>query len=138
MKSTFFKPLSILFILILTVSCSVDIEDSIEQQANLNTTSRSQSCGDSNLLVTDSNYNFYYIYVEYEPNSTKQERNAIRAPYCDNMVSITPCATNKDAEIWHVKGLCPTIMDCKPDIIKPTDPNLRFANFSNTCISAPL
>ena len=141
MKSTFFKPLTILSILILTVSCSVDSEENLEQQAtenSISSTSRSQNCGDPNLLVVDGDHNFYYIYVEYEPSATKQEKNAIRNPYCDRMVSITPCTLNKDAEIWYVRGLCPAIMDCKPDIVKPTDPNLRFAELSNTCISAPI
>lgn len=136
MKSTFLKPLATLFILFLTVACSVDSEDSIEQQANLNSisgTSKSQNCADPNLLVTDGDHNFYHIFVEYKSDATKQERNAIRNPYCDRMVSITPCASNKDAEIWHVRGLCPTLMDCKPDIVKPTDPNLRLATFANTC-----
>lgn len=141
MKSTFFKPLTTLFILILTVSCSVDSEENIEQLTTANTissTTRNQNCGDPNLLVSDGDHNFYYIFVEYEPSSTKQERNAIRNPFCDRMVSITPCTLNKDAEIWYVRGLCPAIMDCKPDIVKPTDPNLRLATFANTCTSAPI
>ncbi len=153
MKSTFFKPLTTLFILILMVSCSIDSEENTEQlnatvitqerieQQNLpaNTQkSSAQTCGDVNLLVASDDFNFYYMYVEYEPNSTKQERNAIRNPYCYRMVSVTPCAANPNAEIWHIKGLCPAYMDCKPDIVKPTDPNLRSVEFSNTCISAPI
>ncbi|WP_299678405.1 hypothetical protein [uncultured Dokdonia sp.] len=136
MKSTFFKPLSILFILILTVSCSVDSEENVEQLITADSTytpSKNQNCADPDLLVSDGDHNFYYLLVEYEADATKQERNAIRNPYCDRMVSITPCELNKDAEIWLVRGLCPTLMDCKPDIVKPTDPNLRLATFADTC-----
>lgn len=136
MKSTFLKPLATLFILFLTVACSIESEEDLEQQATSNfisSTSKSQNCEDPNLLIVDGDHNFYYIFVEYEGDATKQERNAIRNPFCDRMVSITPCTNNKDAEIWHVRGLCPTIMDCKPDIVKPTDPNLRLATFANTC-----
>lgn len=145
MKSTFLKPLATLFILFLTVACSIESEEDIEQLITVNSisnTSESQTdqqgrnqsdCGDPNIFITDGDHNFYYIYVEYEPSSTKYERGAIRNPFCDRIVSITPCELNKDAEIWHIKGLCPTIMDCKPDIVKPTDPNLRLATFANTC-----
>ncbi|WP_299767092.1 hypothetical protein [uncultured Dokdonia sp.] len=150
MKSTFFKPLTVLLIFILTVSCSVDSEENIEQQVTTNSilsVSKNQTdqhnrvqtnCGDPNLLISDGSYNFYYIFVEYDPSSTKQEKNAIRNPYCNRMVSITQCTTNPNAEIWHVRGACPADMDCKPDIVKPTDPNLRLTTFSNTCISAPI
>ncbi|WP_299767093.1 hypothetical protein [uncultured Dokdonia sp.] len=136
MKSTFFKSLTTLFILILTLSCSVDSEENVESLTTANTVYNSfsgQNCADPDILIVDGNHNFYYILVAYEPSSTKQERNAIRNPFCDRMVSITPCTNNRDAEIWHVRGICPTNMECKPDIVKPTDPNLRLATFANTC-----
>jgi hypothetical protein len=149
MKSTFFKPLTLLFILILTVSCSTDSEENLEQldllsitqeiikqQATENSvpsTSRSQNCADPNLLVVDGDHNFYYIYIEYDPSSPKKTRNAIRDPYCNRMVSITPCETNPNAEIWYVRGKCPAYMDCRPDIVPPTDPDLRVSMLANTC-----
>ena len=153
MKSTFFKSLAILFILILTISCSVDSEENLEQLNALSSTQKSieqqdllinnqkssgQTCGDPNIFITYNEFNFYYIYVEYEAGTTKEERQAIRAPYCSNMVSIIPCSVNPNVETWHVKGFCPAFWDCKPDILLPTDPDLRSSQFSNICISAPL
>ncbi len=101
MKSTFFKPLTILFILILTVSCSVDTEESIEQN------SIEQAERLSAPIAPPDPVQLTPIQITYVPNLTHAEVNTIRATYTNdgfiNFSYFEHCPnTNNEVEIWYV------------------------------------
>jgi len=109
MKSTFFKHLITLFILILTVGCSVENEEIIEQAAIEET----QVIG--SLPLVEDGY-LTPIQIIYEPNLTHAEVNGIRATFTNdgfiNITSITTCTNTNYIEIWHANiQYCDT---CKP------------------------
>ncbi|MFC4634816.1 hypothetical protein ACFO3O_12915 [Dokdonia ponticola] len=98
MKSTFFKPLTTLFILILTIGCSVENEEIIEQTTFEQVEQRASNPISQQTLTP--------IQVTYVPNLTHAEVNAIRATYTNdgfiNLSSFEYCPnTNHEVEIWY-------------------------------------
>jgi hypothetical protein len=130
MKKLILKFTFLLSAFILIIGCSTDGENPAEQElitANSfgdQTETPPTPCANNNL---DTNgYCIEYIFVEYEPGLDRSVKNAIRAPYCSNMISIEVCASNTDIEIWTIRGN----PDCakEPILLPPTDPDLRQAS----------
>lgn len=138
MKNSILKLTFLLFTFILTIGCSIDQESSTEEQlitANLFGDQTEIPCINNN-LDTDG-YGINIIFVEYEPGLTREEKQAIRAPYCGNMISIELCDINPNGELWTVRGPChnngPFTIICQPGVVPPADPDLRQSMQVSEC-----
>lgn len=139
MKNIFLKLLFLVFAFALITSCSIEKEDALEQElvtANLFGDQTIHSiCGNDNLET--EGYGINIIFVEYKPRLTREEKQAIRAPYCNNMISIEPCDINPNGEIWTVRGPChnngPLPLICQPGVLPPADPDLRQSISTSEC-----
>ena len=139
MKSSILKFVFLLFTFILTVGCSVDREDSAEEQF-ITANRIGDQTNDTEIICVNNNldtegYGITTIFVEFEPGLSREEKQAIRAPYCGEMISIELCDMNPNVELWTVRGPChnngPLPLVCQPGVIPPTDPDLRQAIVAN-------
>ncbi|MFT5890256.1 MAG: hypothetical protein ACI9Y7_000346 [Dokdonia sp.] len=128
MKNTILKFTFLLFAFILTIGCSVEKEDALEQElitANLFgvPTIETPTCADNNLDIVG--YCISYINVEYKDGVTNKVKHRIRAPYCDNLVSVESCSSNPNVEIWTVREGCIE----QPSVVPPVDPDLESTTY---------
>ncbi|MFT5890258.1 MAG: hypothetical protein ACI9Y7_000348 [Dokdonia sp.] len=130
MKNIILKIAFLLFTFILTIGCSVEQEDAPEQELIT-----AKIFGDQTVICIDPSLNtegycIEYIFVEYEPRVSIEEKQLIRDPYCGDMIAIKPCYNNPNIEIWTVRGN----PDCakEPVLLPPTDPDLRQSTVSSS------
>lgn len=137
MKRLFSNTIVIVILLAFILACSVDTEEVIGEQDSLElkmqlSESKLRVCGTNPIF--EEGYRTYSIFIEYNSETSAIDRQAIRAAHCHKIILITECSTNPNAELWVVRGNCRYPSTCKPDVVKPTDPNLRQVSFSSTCL----
>ena len=141
MKISILKFTVLLFIFSLTIGCSTEKEDTLEQQVTT-TNLLVDPIGTTVCANPDLDTEGYVVgtvFVEFEPGLNRAEKHAIRAPYCSNIISIEPCPERlSTGEIWTVRGPChnngPLETVCQPGVLPPTDPDLRQAVVTSECL----
>lgn len=135
MKNSILKFALLLFAFILTIGCSVDREAPSEEQLITSDSTTIQPLQCANPDLDTEGYTVATVFVEFEPGLSRAEKQAIRAPYCGDIISIEPCTGRNLGEIWTVRGPChisgPLI--CQPGVVPPVDPDLRQAVIASEC-----
>ena len=135
MKNSILKLTFLLFAFILTISCSTEKENSLEQELITANLFGDQTLPCANPDLDTDGYDVNTVFVEFEPGLSRAEKQAIRAPYCGDIISIEPCGERQSGEIWTMRGICNENPDyhCQPGVVPPTDPDLRQAVFASEC-----
>ncbi|GGG36795.1 hypothetical protein GCM10011344_42040 [Dokdonia pacifica] len=137
MKNSILKFALLLFAFILTIGCSSERDDTLEQELITANTFGIQPLQCANPDLDTEGYTVATVFVEFEPGLSRAEKQAIRAPYCGDIISIEPCTGRNLGEIWTMRGPCytsgPLPINCQPGVVPPVDPDLRQAVIASEC-----